>query len=108
MTIHLANNSVFNDSLLNNSELAADTLLAQQPAIRARAYHPQGQHIAVSAEEALLTPLHRWQRMVAHAGNQIALEGEGHTLTYAALNAQANRLAHSLLRQIAMALTGDG
>src|SRR5690349_14517587 len=87
MTMHLAYATI----------RTPNTLLAQHEAIQARAYHPAGEHIAVSAAEALLTPLHRWQRMVAHAGSQVALEEKGRTLTYAEFNAQANRLAQALL-----------
>ena len=72
-------------------------LLARHAEIGARAHHPRGGHVPITEAEVRLTPLHRWQRMVAMFGENVALAARGDALSYADLNAQANRLAHAIL-----------
>jgi hypothetical protein len=66
-------------------------------AIRARNFHPTGEHIPITSAEQALTLLHRWTRMVEQCGSNLALEESHRTLTYSEFNTLANRIAHAIL-----------
>lgn len=84
-------------SSIHAPRLMPGDLVARHAEIAAHTLHPTGEHVPVTEAEAALTPLHRWQRMVAIFGENDALAEGERTLTYAALNVQANRLAHAII-----------
>jgi amino acid adenylation domain-containing protein len=77
--------------------LAAGTDLAEQRALRARCAHPSGTFVPfpVSALTGSVGARFEWQ--VTQGPERLAIKTGSEAISYAALNASANRVAHALL-----------
>ena len=72
-------------------------LPAEQQAIRAKCVHPSGTFIEFTKEEVEQSIPDRFEKIVAKYPDRIAVKTSTHTLTYAELNAMANRISHAIL-----------
>ena len=69
----------------------------EQQAIRARCFHPSGSFVEFRKEEVEQSVPSRFEQMVRKYPDRLAIKTPCHTLTYAALNQEANRMAHAIL-----------
>jgi non-ribosomal peptide synthetase component F len=73
--------------------------LLRQQAIRATCVHPTGTFIEFAAEAIEQSIPARFEQQVAHHPGRLAVKSKHQTLTYAALNSLANRVAGAILAQ---------
>ncbi len=71
--------------------------LSQDRNIGEPCVHPTNDYIPFTPTEIEQTLVHRWERMVALYGPNLALEEADRTLTYTETNILANRIAHAIL-----------
>jgi len=71
----------------------------EQQTIRAKCFHPTGSFVEFSKEEVEQSIPDRFEKIVQLYPNRIAIKTSNQTLTYAELNATANRLARAILTQ---------
>ncbi|CAN5523438.1 hypothetical protein BH10CHL1_BH10CHL1_40500 [soil metagenome] len=71
----------------------------RQQAIQARCVHPSGQWREFTVAALEQTVITRFEQMVARYPDRLAISMDDHQLSYRALNAAANRLAHAILAQ---------
>jgi amino acid adenylation domain-containing protein len=81
-----------NDSLNHGFSLPSD-----QQAIRARCFHPSGRFVEFKREEIDQSIPERFEKIVLHYPDRIAVQTKNNTLTYFELNRAANRIAHTVL-----------
>jgi len=74
-------------------------LPAEQQAIRAKCFHPSGAFVEFRNEEVEQSITDRFEKIVRQFPDRIAVRTRNETLSYAELNAMANRIAHSLLER---------
>lgn len=65
--------------------------------IRAQCVHPGGTFLPFLQDEVEQAIATRFEQQVRREPDRLALQGQHHTTSYAALNAMANRLAHAIL-----------
>jgi len=70
----------------------------EQQAIRARCFHPSGSFVQFSREELERSVPERFEKIVRLYPDNVAVKTPDQVLTYAQLNAMANRVAHTLVR----------
>lgn len=73
-------------------------LLPEQDLIRAKCFHPSGTFVALTMDEIEQSIPSRFEKMARLYPTQVAVKSQTGILTYEALNASANRIAHLLLR----------
>ena len=73
------------------------TLPPEQQAIRAKCFHPSGTFVEFPKEEIEQSIPERFEKIVSRYPDRIAIKLGEQSLTYAELNAKANRLAHSIV-----------
>ena len=73
-------------------------LPVEQRAIRSRCFHPSGTFVAFGAEEIERSIPERFEQMVRKYPERIAVKTPDQVLTYAELNATANRVARAILQ----------
>jgi len=83
------------DSIRDTSRLPP-----QQEAIRAKCFHPSGKFVEFPIEDVETSIPERFEKIVQLYPNRIAVRTPNDTVTYAELNAMANRMAHSLLERL--------
>ena len=71
----------------------------EQQAIRAKCFHPSGNFVEFKKEEVEQSIPSRFEQIVREYPDRIAVKTENHVLTYAELNATANRVARAILAQ---------
>jgi amino acid adenylation domain-containing protein len=71
----------------------------EQEAIRAKCCHPMGSFAEFTKEEVEQSIPDRFEKIVRTYPERIAVKTSNQTLTYAELNAMANRLAHALVNE---------
>ena len=71
----------------------------EQEAIRAKCFHPTGTFVEFPKEEVEQSIPERFERIVRMYPNRIAVKSADHVVTYAEVNAMANRFAHKLIAQ---------
>jgi amino acid adenylation domain-containing protein len=84
---------------LTNAELnraAEPGVLSRQQAIRATCVHPTGTFIAFAPEAIEQSIPNRFEQQVARHPERLAVKSRHQTLTYAALNQLANRMARAI------------
>jgi non-ribosomal peptide synthetase component F len=82
---------------MNDVLTAAGNLSAQQEAIRARCFHPSGS-FAEFSEETLEQPIPaRFEEIVRKYPDMVAIKSRKRSLSYLALNEEANRIAWTIL-----------
>src|SRR3990172_6900259 len=69
----------------------------EQQAIRAKCFHPSGSFVEFKKEEVEQSIPGRFEQIVRKYPDRIAVKTENHVLTYAELNATANRVARAIL-----------
>jgi amino acid adenylation domain-containing protein len=79
--------------------LKTGSLPPEQELIRAKCFHPSGTFVAFAMEETEQSIPSRFEKMARLYPGQIAVKSQTGILTYEALNATANRIAHRILRQ---------
>ncbi|MGH7829453.1 MAG: AMP-binding protein, partial [Candidatus Binatia bacterium] len=84
--------------MISQSQKTVPTFNEQQM-IRAKCFHPSGAFAEFRKEEVEQSILDRFDAIVAACPNRIAVRTRPHVLTYAELNAKANRVAHAILAQ---------
>jgi amino acid adenylation domain-containing protein len=77
----------------------AGKLPPEQELIRAKCFHPSGTFVEFTTEDLEQSIPSRFEKMVRLYHGRIAVKSQTGILTYEALNATANRIAHRLLRQ---------
>ena len=75
------------------------TLPPEQQRIREKCYHPTGTFMPFPPEAIEQSIPERFEQMVRLYPERLAVKSKHHTLTYAALNQLANRLAYAVLTQ---------
>ena len=75
------------------------SLPPEQERIRAKCFHPSGTFVAFTRDEVEQSIPSRFEKMARLYPRQIAVKSQAEILTYDALNATSNRIAHRLLRQ---------
>jgi amino acid adenylation domain-containing protein len=73
------------------------TLAPEQQAIRDKCFHPSGTFVEFPMEEIEQSIPERFEKIVSKYPDRIAIKLGEQSLTYAELNAKANRLAHSIV-----------
>src|SRR6266498_5346514 len=68
-----------------------------QQAIRAKCFHPSGLFVEFQKEAIEQSIPDRFEQMVRRYPERLAVSTENHILTYAELNASANRVARAIL-----------
>jgi amino acid adenylation domain-containing protein len=68
-------------------------------AVRASCDHPAGGFVEFPREAIQLSLVERFEQQVRRYPERLAVKTREHELTYAALNAEANRLAHAIVAQ---------
>jgi len=74
------------------------SLPPEQELIRAKCFHPSGSFLAFTIDETAQSIPSRFEKMARLYPGQIAVKSQTGVLTYEALNATANRIAHRLLK----------
>jgi amino acid adenylation domain-containing protein len=77
----------------------AVNLPPEQQAIRAKFFHPSGAFVEFGNEEVEQSIPDRFEKIVAEYPDRIAVKTANHVLTYAQLNATANRVARAILAE---------
>ena len=72
----------------------------EQEAIRAKCFHPNGSFVEFPIEDVEKSIPQRFEKIVQLHPDRIAIRTVNATLTYAQLNAMANRIAHRLLKRL--------
>ncbi|MGH7816779.1 MAG: AMP-binding protein, partial [Candidatus Binatia bacterium] len=72
------------------------TLSPEQPLIRDRCFHSDGAFAEFPREEVEQSISARFEKIVAQYPNQLAIKTASEAVSYAELNAMANRLAHAI------------
>lgn len=75
------------------------TAYETQQAIRTKCLHPSGVFVEFKKEEVEQSIPSRFEKIVRKYPGRIAVKTESHALTYAELNATANRVARAILAQ---------
>jgi amino acid adenylation domain-containing protein len=70
-----------------------------QKAIRAKCYHPTGTFVEFARAEVEQSIPSRFEKIVSRYPDRVAIQTNNHVLTYAELNATANRIARTILQQ---------
>lgn len=94
---HPLGNSHMTLDIAPSTDRPVDDPMAQQAKIAAKSYHPTGEYLPITPAEAELSPLHRWEKIVARYPENTAIEEDDRVVNYAELNARMNRLAHAIL-----------
>jgi len=71
----------------------------EQEAIREKCFHPTGQFVEFKKEEIERSIPDRFEKIVRMYPDRVAVKEADHLVTYAELNAMANRLARALVAQ---------
>ena len=74
-------------------------LPSDQQAIRERCFHPSGTFVEFKREEIDQSIPERFEKIVLHYPDRIAVQTKNNTLTYFDLNRAANRIAHAVLAE---------
>jgi len=69
----------------------------EQEAIRAKCFHPTGAFVEFTKDEIEQSIPSRFEKIVRKYPDRILVKTATHTLTYAELNAMANRISHAIL-----------
>jgi non-ribosomal peptide synthetase component F len=69
----------------------------EQEAIRAKCFHPSGTFVEFKEKEIEQSIPERFEKMVRQFPNRIAVKARDQSVTYAELNAMANRLARTIV-----------
>jgi len=70
-----------------------------QHAIWAKCFHPSGSFIEFAKAEVEQSIASRFEKIVSKYPECIAVKAKSHVMTYAVLNAMANRVARAILAQ---------
>jgi amino acid adenylation domain-containing protein len=79
--------------------ISPSQLPPEQEAIRAKCFHPSGTFQEFKKEQTEQSVADRFEQQVAKYPDRLAVKTKSHVLTYAELNAMANRMARSILAQ---------
>jgi len=71
----------------------------EQEVIRAKCFHPSGHFVEFPKEDVETSIPERFEKIVSMYPERIAMATDDEQITYDALNAAANRIAHSLVAQ---------
>ena len=82
---------------MNNSEQFK--LPPEQLAIRAKCFHPSGRFVEFPKEDVEQSIPARFEKIVCKYADRVAIKSGNQILTYTELNSQANRLAHTIVRE---------
>jgi len=77
--------------------LLLENLPEEQQAIRAKCFHPSGSFVEFGRDEIEQSIPERFEKIVRNYPERIAVKEGGRIMTYAELNATANRLAQAIL-----------
>jgi len=80
--------------MIHNSTISV-RLPPEQEAIRQKCFHPSGSFIEFRKEEIEQSIPSRFEKIARKYPDRIAVKTESHVLTYAELNATANRVARA-------------
>src|SRR5918992_5422565 len=85
----------------NMSHLSRETanLPPEQPAIRAKCFHPTGTFVEFKKEEVEQSIPGRFEQQVHKYPDRLAVKSKSHELTYDTLNKAANRIARAILAE---------
>src|SRR5262245_15153958 len=78
-------------------------LSPEQQAIRDRCFHPSGTYVEFPIEDVETSIPARFEKIVCMYPDYLAVKTDGQAVTYAQLNAMANRVAHAIVAE-----RGDG
>jgi len=92
------NDAVGSTDMSDHSRFATN-LPPEQEAIRAKCFHPTGTFVEFKREEVEQSIMQRFEQMVSRYPNGIAVKTKKYALTYAELNARANRVARAILAE---------
>jgi amino acid adenylation domain-containing protein len=91
-----------------NPSMYPKELPLEQQAILAKCFHPSGTFVEFPKEEVEQSIPERFEKIVRMYPDRIAVKTENHVLTYAELNATANRVARAILAQLGSVLEPVG
>src|SRR5688572_19828135 len=78
------------------SATVISNLPPEQQAIRAKCFHPTGTFIPFERAEIEQSIPDRFEEIVRRYPDRIAVKTDSHVVTYAEVNAMANRVAHAI------------
>src|SRR5688572_7285036 len=71
----------------------------EQEAIRGKCFHPSGTSVEFPIEDVETSIPERFEKMVRVYPDHLAVKTGSHAVTYAELNAMANRVAHAIVAE---------